>query len=111
MDYGVYSGIESGANGTCKSGVRILGPGNGGIAIARQQDLGDFIDFGIKGGAISENDRSQITANWRAMRAAVPAWIWEAVEELEGKISSGEAKVPCDWCADSIKAIRAQYPD
>jgi len=111
VDYGVYSVIESVANGTFKSGVRILGPGNGGIAISRQQDLGDFIDFGIKGGAISENDRSQITANWRAMRAAVPAWIWEVVEELEGKISSGEAKVPCDWCADSIKAIRAQYPD
>ena len=111
VDYGVYSVIESVANGTFKSGVRILGPGNGGIAISRQQDLGDFIDFGIKGGAISENDRSQITANWRAMRAAVPAWIWEAVEELGGKISSGEAKVPCDWCADSIKAIRAQYPD
>ena len=111
VDYGVYSVIESVANGTFKSGVRILGPGNGGIAISRQQDLGDFIDFGIKGGAISENDRSQITANWRAMRAAVPAWIWEAVEELQGKISSGEAKVPCDWCADSIKAIRAQYPD
>ena len=84
VDYGVYSVIESVANGTFKSGVRILGPGNGGIAISRQQDLGDFIDFGIKGGAISENDRSQITANWRAMRAAVPAWIWEAVEELEG---------------------------
>jgi len=111
VDYGVYSAIESVANGTFKSGVRILGPGNGGIAISRQQDLGDFIDFGIKGGAISENDRSQITANWRAMRAAVPAWIWEAVEELEGKINTGEAKVPCDWCADSIKAIRAQYPD
>jgi len=111
VDYGVYSVIESVANGTFKSGVRILGPGNGGIAISRQQDLGDFIDFGIKGGAISENDRSQITANWRAMRAAVPAWIWEAVEELEGKINTGEAKVPCDWCADSIKAIRAQYPD
>ena len=111
VDYGVYSVIESVANGTFKSGVRILGPGNGGIAISRQQDLGDFIDFGIMGGAISENDRSQITANWRAMRAAVPAWIWEAVEELEGKINTGEAKVPCDWCADSIKAIRAQYPD
>ena len=111
VDYGVYSAIESVANGSFKGGVRILGPGNGGIAISRQQDLGDFIDFGIKGGAISESDRSQITANWQAMRAAVPAWIWEAVEELEAKISSGEAKVPCDWCADSIKAIRAQYPD
>ena len=111
VDYGVYSAIESVANGSFKGGVRILGPGNGGIAISRQQDLGDVIDFGIKGGAISESDRSQITANWQAMRAAVPAWIWEAVEELEAKISSGEAKVPCDWCADSIKAIRAQYPD
>ena len=37
-----------------------------------RQDLADFIDFGIKGGVITEADRGPITANWDAMRAAIP---------------------------------------
>ncbi len=111
VDFGVYSAIESVVNGSFKAGVKILGPGNGGIAISRRQDLADFIDFGIKGGVITEADRGSITANWDAMRAAVPGWIWDAVGELEAKISSGEAEIPCGWCPDTIGDIRNQYPD
>ncbi len=111
VDFGVYSAIESVVNGTFKGGVQILGPGNGGIAISREQDLADFIDFGINAGAISEGDRGGITKNWLAMRSAIPGWIWDAVAELEAKISSGEAEIPCGWCADTIDDIRAKYPD
>ncbi|SVA49970.1 uncharacterized protein METZ01_LOCUS102824 [marine metagenome] len=111
VDFGVYSAIESVVNGTFKGGVQILGPGNGGIAISREQDLADFIDFGINAGAISEGDRGRITENWLAMRSAIPGWIWDAVAELEAKISSGEAEIPCGWCADTIDDIRAKYPD
>ena len=53
------------------------------------QDLADFISFGIGGGAISESDRGAITENWNAMRAAVPGWIWDTVDELSAKIGSG----------------------
>ena len=111
VDFGVYSAIESVVNGTFKGGVQILGPGNGGIAISREQDLADFIDFGINAGAISEGDRGGITKNWLAMRSAIPGWIWDAVGELEAKIKSGEAEIPCGWCADTIDDIRAKYPD
>ena len=111
VDFGVYSAIESVVNGTFKGGVQILGPGNGGIAISREQDLADFIDFGINAGAISEGDRGGITKNWLAMRSAIPGWIWDAVAELEAKISSGETEIPCGWCADTIDDIRAKYPD
>ena len=111
VDFGVYSAIESVVNGSFKAGVKILGPGNGGIAISRRQDLADFIDFGIKGGVITEADRGPITANWDAMRAGIPSWIWDAVDELEAKISSGEAEIPCGWCPDTIGDIRNQYPD
>jgi basic membrane protein A len=111
VDFGVYSAIESVVNGTFKGGVQILGPGNGGIAISREQDLADFIDFGINAGAISEGDRGGITKNWLAMRSAIPGWIWDAVGELEAKINSGEAEIPCGWCADTIDDIRAKYPD
>ena len=111
VDFGVYSAVESVVNGTFEGGVIILGPNNGGIAMSGKQDLADFIDFGIGGGAISESDRGRITDNWVAMRAAVPGWIWDAVDELAAKIGSGEVVIPCGWCADTIDQIRADYPD
>jgi len=111
VDLGVYSAIESVVNGTFKAGVQILGPHNGGIAMSGKQDLADFIEFGVSGGAIESSDRDQITSNWIAMRDAIPGWIWDAVTELQGQISSGAAEVPCGWCADTIDDIRAKYPD
>ena len=111
VDFGVYSAVESVVNGTFEGGVKILGPNNGGIAMSGSQDLADFISFGIGGGAISESDRGAITENWNAMRAAVPGWIWDAVDELSAKIGSGDVVIPCGWCADTIDQIRADYPD
>ena len=111
VDFGVYSAVESVVNGTFEGGVKILGPNNGGIAMSGSQDLADFISFGIGGGAISESDRGPITENWNAMRAAVPGWIWDAVDELSAKIGSGDVVIPCGWCADTIDQIRADYPD
>ena len=111
VDFGVYTAVESVVNGTFEGGVKILGPNNGGIAMSGSQDLADFISFGIGGGAISESDRGAITENWNAMRAAVPGWIWDAVDELSAKIGSGDVVIPCGWCADTIDQIRADYPD
>ena len=111
VDFGVYSAIESVVNGTFKGGVQILGPHNGGIAMSGKQDLADFIQFGINGGAISASDSDQISSNWTAMRDEIPAWIWDAVAELQAQISDGSAEVPCGWCPDTIGEIRAKYPD
>ena len=111
VDFGVYSAIESVVNGTFKGGVQILGPHNGGIAMSGKQDLADFIQFGIKGGAISASDSDRISGNWTAMRDEIPGWIWDAVAELQGQISDGSAEVPCGWCPDTIGEIRAKYPD
>ena len=111
VDFGVYSAIEAAVNGSFKGGVQILGPHNGGIAMSGKQDLADFIQFGIKGGAISASDSSQISSNWVAMRDDIPGWIWDAVAELQAQISDGTAEVPCGWCPDTIGDIRAKYPD
>ena len=111
VDFGVYSAIESVVNGTFKGGVQILGPHNGGIAMSGKQDLADFIEFGIKGGAISASDSDQISSNWTAMRDEIPGWIWDAVAELQAQISDGSAEVPCGWCPDTIGEIRTKYPD
>ena len=111
VDFGVYRAIESVVNGTFKGGVQILGPHNGGIAMSGKQDLADFIQFGINGGAISASDSDQISSNWTAMRDEIPGWIWDAVVELQAQISDGSAEVPCGWCPDTIGEIRAKYPD
>ena len=111
VDFGVYSAIESVVNGTFKGGVQILGPHNGGIAMSGKQDLADFIQFGVNGGAISASDSDIITSNWVGMRDDIPGWIWDAVAELQGQISDGSAEVPCGWCPDTIGDIRAKYPD
>ncbi len=111
VDFGVYSAIESVVNGTFKGGVQILGPHNGGIAMSGKQDLVDFIQFGINGGAISASDSDQISSNWTTMRDEIPGWIWDAVAELQAQISDGSAEVPCGWCPDTIGEIRAKYPD
>ena len=111
VDFGVYSAIESVVNGTFKGGVQILGPHNGGIAMSGKQDLADFIQFGVNGGAISASDSDSITSNWVGMRDEIPGWIWDAVAELQGQISDGSADVPCGWCPDTIGDIRAKYPD
>ena len=111
VDFGVYSAIESVVNGTFKGGVQILGPHNGGIAMSGKQDLADFIQFGVNGGAISASDSDSITSNWVGMRDDIPGWIWDAVAELQGQISDGSAEVPCAWCPDTIGDIRAKYPD
>ncbi len=111
VDFGVYSAIESVVNGTFKGGVQILGPHNGGIAMSGKQDLADFIQFGVNGGAISASDSGSITSNWVGMRDDIPGWIWDAVAELQGQISDGSAEVPCGWCPDTIGDIRAKYPD
>ena len=111
VDFGVYSAIESVVNGSFKGGVQILGPHNGGIAMSGKQDLADFIQFGVNGGAISASDSDSITSNWVGMRDEIPGWIWDAVAELQGQISDGSAEVPCGWCPDTIGDIRAKYPD
>ena len=111
VDFGVYSAIEAVVNGTFKGGVQILGPHNGGIAMSGKQDLADFIQFGVNGGAISASDSDSITSNWVGMRDEIPGWIWDAVAELQGQISDGSAEVPCGWCPDTIGDIRAKYPD
>ena len=111
VDFGVYSAIESVVNGTFKGGVQILGPHNGGIAMSGKQDLADFIQFGVNGGAISASDSDSITSNWVGMRDEIPGWIWDAVAELQGQISDGSAEVPSGWCPDTIGDIRAKYPD
>ncbi|MEN3009418.1 MAG: sugar-binding protein, partial [Candidatus Bipolaricaulaceae bacterium] len=110
VDVGCYTAIQMVHDKTFQGGVLSLGLKNKGVAISRYQDLLDFIDFGIKAGAITEADRGRIIENWKAMRAAIPQWIWDAVDELEAKILSGEIVVPKPTTREEMLAVRARYP-
>ncbi len=111
VDVAAFNAVESVVNDTFEGGLTVMGVKNRGIAISRYQDLLDFIDFGIKGGVITEADKASIIENWLAMREAVPYFIWDVVGELESKIVSGEIVVPTANTVDEMQAVRAQYPD
>lgn len=110
VDVGCYTAIKMVHEGTFQGGVLTLGLKNKGVGISRYQDLLDFIDFGIKAGAITEADRGRVIENWQAMRAAIPEWIWQAVDELEAKILAGEITVPKPKTREEMLAVRALYP-
>ncbi len=110
VDVGCYTAIQMVHQGTFQGGVLSLSLRNKGVGISRYQDLLDFIDFGIKAGAITEADRGRIMENWQAMRAAIPEWIWQAVDELEAKILAGEITVPKPKTREEMLAVRAMYP-
>jgi basic membrane protein A len=109
VDVGCYSAVESVVNGTFKGGIVSLGLAERGVGISKIQDLVDFINFGIKGKAISKDDFYPIIANWARNRATLPYWIWEAVDELEAGILDGSISVPTANTVDEMKAIRAEY--
>jgi basic membrane protein A len=110
VDVGCYTAIKMVHEGTFKGGILSMGLANKGVAISRYQDLLDFIEFGIAAGAITEEDKPRIIENWKAMRASVPQWIWEAVDELEQEILSGEIVVPKPETRDEMLKVREMYP-
>ncbi len=110
VDVGCYTAIKMVHEGTFKGGILSMGLANKGVAISRYQDLLDFIEFGIAAGAITEEDKPVIIENWKRMRASVPQWIWDAVDELEQKILSGEIVVPKPETRDEMLKVREMYP-
>jgi basic membrane protein A len=110
VDLATYLAVKSVVEGTFTAGVTVLDMANGGVAISKAADLNDFIDFGIKGGAITEADRATIVANWNANRAGIPQFIWDAIDELEAGIIDGSIVVPTANTDDEINALRAEYP-
>ncbi len=110
VDNACYEAVQSVVNGTFKGGTVSLGLAQGGVAISGVQDLLDFMDFGIAGGGFKAADRYQTIANWAANRAAIPYWIWQAVDALKAGILDGSITVPTADTRDQMLAIRAQYP-
>jgi basic membrane protein A len=110
VDVGAFNAVKAVVEGTFEGGIVSLALGNRGVTISRYQDLLDFMEFGIKGGVITEADKASIVRNWLAMRDAIPYWIWDGVSELEMKIVSGEIVAPTANTLDEMQAVRDLYP-
>jgi len=75
-------------------GTTVLGMPMEGISVSTLEDLDAFLELGIEAGIIGPENRDVIYEKVRSMRENQPAWIWEAVTELEEKIRTGEVEVP-----------------
>lgn len=109
VDTGCYTAVKSIVEGTFTGGILSLGLQEGGVSISKLDDLVDFIDFGVAGGAISADNFYKIIGNWAMNRATLPMWIWNAVDELEKGILDGSIVVPTADNANEMKAVREQY--
>lgn len=109
VDTACYMAVEAAYNGTFEAGVVSLGLAEGGVAISKLSDLADFIQFGIDGGSVDPDNFYDIVANWASNRATIPAYIWDAVDELEAGILDGSIVVPTANTGDEMAAVRADY--
>lgn len=109
VDVACYDAVKAVAEGTFEPGVVSLGLAEGGVAISKIGDLADFIQFGIDGGAVETDDFYTIIGNWAQNRASIPAWIWDAVAELEAGVLDGTVVVPTADTGDEMAAVRAEF--
>ena len=110
VDNACYKAVEAVVKGSFKAGITVMGLDVQGVAMSRQPELLTFMEFGIGAGKIGAADKAKIVANWEKMRAQIPAWIWDAVAELEKQIISGKISVPNANTLDEMKAVRSTYP-
>ncbi len=110
VDNACYNAVEAVVKGSFKGGLTVMGLDVQGVAMSRQPELLTFMEFGIGAGKIGAADKTKIVANWKKMRAQIPAWIWEAIADLEKQIISGKISVPNANTLDEMKAVRSTYP-
>jgi basic membrane protein A len=110
VDNACYNAVEAVVKGSFKPGLTVMGLDVQGVAMSKQPELLTFMEFGIGAGKIGAADKTKIVANWKKMRAQIPAWIWEAIADLEKQIISGKISVPNANTLDEMKAVRSTYP-
>jgi len=104
-----FADVVAATQGTLVLGIgtSVLGEPVQGISMSTLNDLGEFVQMGVDaekltGKKILPMPADQITSAVQAMRNSIPSWIWQAVDELQGKISSGAVQVPLVQSQDLI---------
>jgi basic membrane protein A len=99
-------GIVTLGIGTTVGGISIEG-----ISMSGLSDLDEFIQMGVNaeqlsGKKVLPGTPDEIKAKVKAMRDALPGWIWAAVAELENAIRSGQVTVPLAFSQEDIMKWR-----
>ncbi len=110
VDRASYLAAKLAINGNFEGGTMTLGLSDQGVSMSRFNDLIDFIQFGLQGEQIKEEEIDQIKANWLKMREDVPQFIWTGANELENALVSGKITVPVTTTDKEIKKVRKEYP-
>ncbi|MCD6558500.1 MAG: BMP family ABC transporter substrate-binding protein [Palaeococcus sp.] len=113
VDVGVYRAVEMAVKGNWKGGIMELGLNEGGVGVSTIEDVKEMFNSlpeDTKKQKLQElgfTSEDELFAKLEQTRKQIPDWIWDAVKELEGKIKSGEIKVPAAMDKDTIEKIRA----
>jgi len=108
VDVGVYTAAKMAVEGKFKGGVLELGLKEGGISVSTLDDLNQFIQLGVRAGAVKQADADRIIAAVREMRSKIPTWVWEAVDQLKQDIISGKVTVPLPTTQDQVAQLRKE---
>ncbi|MFZ8808840.1 MAG: BMP family lipoprotein [Pyrobaculum sp.] len=108
VDVGVYEATKRAVEGTFQGGVMELGLKEGGVSVSTLDDLTQFLEIGIRAGAVKESDAQNIINTVKEMRSRIPQWIWEAVDQFKQDIISGKEKVPLPTTQDQVVQLRRE---
>ncbi|NJE06116.1 BMP family ABC transporter substrate-binding protein [Thermococcus sp. M36] len=113
VDVGVYTAVKDAVEGNFKGGVVELGLKENGVGVSTVDDVMAMFDSlpedtqQQKLKELGFTSKDELRKYLEDTRKQVPDWIWQAVDELKQKITSGEIKVPKAFNKDEIEAIRS----
>jgi basic membrane protein A len=124
VDKGVYYATKLVVNDKFKSavtdnngvitlgiGTKVAGEVMEGISLSSLTELDEFIKMGqdaeaSTGKQVLPMSPDSIKSAVKSMRDAQPSWVWDAVNELQTKISNGTVTVPLVMTQDAVDQWR-----
>ncbi|WP_366938893.1 BMP family ABC transporter substrate-binding protein [Thermococcus sp.] len=112
VDVGVYDAVKEAEENQFRGGVVELGLKDGGVKLSTLQDVKAMFDSlppDVKQKKLQElgfQNEQQLLNYLNETRHQIPAWIWQAVDQLQQEIVSGKIVVPMAINKDEITQLR-----
>lgn len=111
VDVGTYTAIKQVVQETFQGGTDlVLGLAQDGVGLSTLKDVQSFIDLAIEAGQFPAEEKGKVFQKIYNARWSLPAWVWEAVTEIELGVLNGDIQLPPANTADQIKQVREEYP-
>ena len=112
VDVGVYNAVKQAEENQFRGGVIELGLKEGGVKLSTLQDVKAMFDSlppDVREKKLKDlgfQNEEQLLEYLNKTRQQVPAWIWQAVDQLQQEIISGKILVPKATAKDQIELLR-----